>query len=164
MKTCLVCATPIEPFIDFGLMPLGNGFLLPEQFGEEYFFPMQVGFCAACGMVQLLDQPEPERMFHENYAFFSGTSRLMALHFQEFATHVMADYLTGADPFVVEMGSNDGIMLQHFAAAGIRHAGIEPSKSSSGPTWRDRSWPSRGRPTLSWPPTSCATSPTSMIS
>jgi methylation protein EvaC len=129
MKTCLVCATPIEPFIDFGLMPLGNGFLLPEQFGEEYFFPMQVGFCAACGMVQLLDQPEPERMFHENYAFFSGTSRLMALHFQEFATHVMADYLTGADPFVVEMGSNDGIMLQHFAAAGIRHAGIEPSKN-----------------------------------
>ena len=129
MKTCLVCATPIEPFINFGLMPLGNGFLLPEQFGEEYFFPMQVGFCAACGMVQLLDQPEPERMFHENYAFFSGTSRLMALHFREFATHVMEDYLPGADPFVVEMGSNDGIMLQHFAAAGIRHAGIEPSRN-----------------------------------
>jgi methylation protein EvaC len=129
MKECLICAAPIQPFIDFGNMPLGNGFLLPEQFADEYRFPMQVGFCASCGMVQLLDQPDRERMFHENYAFFSGTSRYMAIHFKAFADHVIADYLAGDNPFVVEMGSNDGIMLQNFAAAGIRHLGIEPSKN-----------------------------------
>lgn len=129
MNTCLICKNPINPFIDFGSMPLGNGFLLPEQFADEYRFPMQVGFCPACGMVQLLDQPDRERMFHENYAFFSGTSRYMALHFKAFADHVIADYLVGDNPFVVEMGSNDGIMLQNFAHAGIRHLGIEPSKN-----------------------------------
>ena len=31
------------------------------------------------------------------------------------------------DPFVIELGSNDGIMLRHFNAPGIRHLGIEPS-------------------------------------
>ncbi|GFE62141.1 class I SAM-dependent methyltransferase [Geobacter sp. AOG2] len=129
MINCLICNSPIEPFIDFGSMPLGNGFLLPEQFNEEYRFPMQVSFCPACGMVQLLDQPDREQMFHENYAFFSGTSRYMAQHFKEFADHVIADYLTDDDPFVVEMGSNDGIMLQNFVTAGIRHLGIEPSKN-----------------------------------
>jgi methylation protein EvaC len=129
MKNCLSCSFPIEPFIDFGNMPLGNGFLLPEQFVDEYFFPMLVGFCQACGMVQLLDQPDRERMFHENYAFFSGTSSYMARHFKAFAGHVTADYLAGPNPFVVEMGSNDGIMLQHFAATGIRHLGIEPSRN-----------------------------------
>jgi methylation protein EvaC len=129
MKDCLICAAPIEAFINFGKMPLGNGFLLPEQFADEYHFPMQVGFCASCGMVQLLDQPDRERMFHENYAFFSGTSRFMAEHFKAFAEHVMADYLEGDSPMVVEMGSNDGIMLQNFAAAGIRHLGIEPSQN-----------------------------------
>ena len=129
MKKCLICQTPIEPFIDFGNMPLGNGFLLPEQFAGEYLFPMRVGFCPACTMVQLLEQPDRERMFHENYAFFSGSSRYMALHFKAFAEHVMADYLPGPDPFVVEMGSNDGIMLQNFAGANIRHLGIEPSKN-----------------------------------
>ena len=129
MKNCLVCSSSIAPFIDFGQMPLANGFLLPQQFGAEYHFSMQVGFCPKCGMVQLLDQPDREQMFHENYAFFSGTSRFMALHFKAFAEHAMADYLPGGDPFVVEMGSNDGIMLQNFAAAGIRHLGIEPSKN-----------------------------------
>lgn len=129
MKRCLICNVAIGSFIDFGDMPLGNGFLLPEQFGDEYRFPLQVGFCSTCGMVQLLDQPDRERMFHDNYAFFSGTSRYMALHFKAFAHHVMADYLSGEDPFVVEIGSNDGIMLQNFAAAGVRHLGVEPSKN-----------------------------------
>jgi len=128
MKNCLICKANIVPFINFGNMPLGNGFLLPQQFSDEYHFPMQVGFCQGCGMVQLLDQPDRERMFHDKYAFFSGTSRYMALHFKAFADHVIADYLTDGS-FVVEIGSNDGIMLQNFAAAGIRHLGIEPSKN-----------------------------------
>ncbi len=129
MKDCLICKASVTSFIDFGQMPLGNGFLLPEQFDDEYHFPMQVGFCASCGMVQLLNQPDRERMFHENYAFFSGTSIYMACHFKVFAEHVIADYLSIGDPFVVEMGSNDGIMLQNFASTGIRHLGIEPSKN-----------------------------------
>lgn len=129
MNKCFICNEMIEPFINFGEMPLGNGFLLPEQYADEYHFPMQVGFCEGCGMVQLLDQPDRERMFHENYAFFSGTSRYMAVHFKAFADQVRSEFLTGNDPFVVEMGSNDGIMLQNFANAGIRHLGIEPSKN-----------------------------------
>ena len=126
MKPCLICRSPVEAFISFGKMPLGNGFLLPEQFASEYFFDLEVGFCRKCGMVQLLGQPERERMFHERYAFFSGTSAFMARHFREFAESVMKN-LPAIDPFVVEIGSNDGIMLRNFAEAGIRHLGIEPS-------------------------------------
>ena len=32
-----------------------------------------------------------------------------------------------SDPFVVELGSNDGIMLRHFKNRGMRHLGVEPS-------------------------------------
>ena len=78
-------------------------------------------------MMQLAELVDRERMFHENYAFFSSTSVRMANHFQQFAEYVRSAYLHDTDPFVVEIGSNDGIMLQHFAQAGIRHLGIEPS-------------------------------------
>lgn len=124
---CLICELPITPFMSFGKMPIANGFLVPEQFAEEYFFELKVAFCEHCRMMQLAELVERERMFHENYAFFSSTSVRMGNHFEEFAEYVRSTYLKDSDPFVVEVGSNDGIMLQHFARTGIRHLGIEPS-------------------------------------
>lgn len=125
-KECAICRTPIEPLMSFGEMPLANGFLTPAEFENEYFFELKVGFCWRCQMVQLLEQPARERMFHDRYAFFSSTSARMIEHFRMFAENVRETYLP-ADPFVVEVGSNDGVMLRHFADRGVRHVGIEPS-------------------------------------
>jgi methylation protein EvaC len=129
VNKCLICNTSIEPFMSFGPMPIANGFLSPAQFAEEYFFELQVAFCPDCGMVQLAEQVDPEKMFHENYAFFSSTSAGMAAHFEQLAGHLMQDHMQSPDPFVIEIGSNDGIMLQHLANAGLRHLGIEPSRN-----------------------------------
>ncbi len=112
--------------MSFGRMPIANGFLTPEQFAEEYFFELKPALCSSCGMFQIVDQPDERRMFHENYAFFSSTSRHMAQHFKRFAEKIMSDRLS-ATPFVVEIGCNDGIMLQHFARRQIAHLGVEPS-------------------------------------
>lgn len=127
MKKCLICSNAIEPFISFGQQPIANGFLTEDNFNKEYFFHMQVAHCPACNMVQLIDTPDKEMMFNENYAFFSGTSQAMKQHFKEFALDVQEHFLSNDDPFVVEIGSNDGIMLQNFKEWGIRHLGCEPS-------------------------------------
>jgi methylation protein EvaC len=128
MTNCRICAAPIAPFMSFGQMPIANGFLMPEQFEDEYFFELAPAFCNSCSMVQIIEQPDAEAMFHENYAFFSRTSRYMLEHFGRFAAQVDAAFLSDCDdPFIVELGSNDGIMLQNFADKGIRHLGIEPS-------------------------------------
>lgn len=127
MSECLICCSSITPFMSFGRMPIANGFLKEKEFAQEYFFELRAGFCEKCTMVQLLEQPDREKMFHENYAFFSSTSVRMAEHFRGFADFIKQNHLKNPDPFVVEMGSNDGIMLKNFAAAGIRHLGIEPS-------------------------------------
>lgn len=127
MSNCLVCESKIESFMSFGRQPLANGFLKSEQFNQEYFFEMKVAFCQECKMFQLTEQPDREQMFHENYAFFSGTSKHMTLHFQKFAKSVRQKYLDQQDPLVVEIGSNDGIMLKNFVSDGIRHVGVEPS-------------------------------------
>src|SRR5438552_14811167 len=112
-RPCRVCAAPIAPFMTFGRMPIANGFLTPAEITSEYFFELAPAFCAACGMLQLMEQPAAEKMFHEHYAFHSSTSKYMQAHFQKFAELVMARVLKGRrDPFVVELGSNDGIMLR----------------------------------------------------
>src|SRR5687768_1321267 len=126
MSQCLICRHEVTTFMSFGRMPIANGFLTSRQFADEPFFELSPGFCARCKMVQLTELVDPHKMFHEHYAFFSSTSSRMAAHFEALAHHIMA-WLPGAEPFVVEIGSNDGILLGHFASARIRHLGIEPS-------------------------------------
>jgi SAM-dependent methyltransferase len=125
---CRVSGTPLTKVLDFGMQPLGNGFLEAKDCKDEYFFPMEVGFSEESMMFQLLVQPAPEKMFHDHYAFYSSTSSYMKQHFKQFADLVLqSGYLSKLDPFVVELGCNDGIMLKNFVKQGIRHLGIEPS-------------------------------------
>ena len=112
--------------MSFGKMPIANGFLAPDDFDGEYFFDLLPTICRKCGMFQIAEQPAPEAMFHENYAFYSSTSVHMARHFRA-AAEIMKERYLAEDPFVVEIGSNDGIMLRNFAEVGIRHLGVEPS-------------------------------------
>lgn len=114
--------------MSFGKMPIANGFLTSDQISTEYFFELAPAFCSECGMVQIIEQPAAEKMFHENYAFFSSTSKHMQIHFKAFADYIMNSHFKGrAAPFVVELGSNDGIMLKNFKESNVKHLGIEPS-------------------------------------
>jgi len=124
---CRVCGEEIEKFMTFGRMPIANGFLEPAQFDGEYFFELAPAFCENCTTLQIIEQPEPDRMFHGEYAFFTRTSKSMVEHFGNYARWVMGSYMDGDDPFVIELGSNDGAMLENFAKQNIRHLGVEPS-------------------------------------
>ena len=126
MCKCLVCKTQLKEFMDFGKMPIANGFITEKNYSQEEFFDLKVGYCPTCHMVQLMSFVEKEKMFNENYAFFSSTSKRMEEHFKDMAYWMMEHY-AGENPFVVEIGSNDGIMLQNFAKANVKHLGVEPS-------------------------------------
>jgi len=126
---CRVSASSLDLVVDFGKQPLGNGFLKKADFKNEYFFEMQCGFNEKSMMFQLIKQPEPEKMFHENYAFFSSTSNFMKKHFYDFfQSYVKSEYISN-NPFVIELGCNDGILLENFAKNNIKHLGIEPSEN-----------------------------------
>ena len=127
MKKCLICRNEFSPFVDFGKMPIANAFSNKKDLENEYFYPMKVGFCENCNMVQMLEQPDREKMFHGSYAFFSSTSNHMIKHFSKFANAVTSLQNLSTKSFVVEIGSNDGIMLQNFQSNYIPCLGIEPS-------------------------------------
>ena len=127
--SCRICNAIIQPFMSFGEMPIANGFLNPEDFAMEYFYELKPVFCENCLTFQIAKQPDPEKMFHPNYAFFSRTSKHMVSHFKSYADWVMNEHLSSPDPFVVEIGSNDGAMIENFSKNKIRHLGVEPSEN-----------------------------------
>lgn len=107
-------------------MPTANGFLT-KLTQKESFFPLSVGFCPNCFMVQLLETVPPQKMFHDDYQYLSSTSQRMIKHFEGHATEIIERISGKKNPFVVELGCNDGVMLLHLAKRGIAHLGVEPS-------------------------------------
>jgi methylation protein EvaC len=127
---CRVCGGTVTEFFDFGRQPLSDAFLEPSaDLSEEFFFRLAVGLCDTCTMVQLMEEVPRDRMFNEDYPYFSSGSTFMRTHFESLAKQLLTNELTGDDPFVVEMGCNDGVMLKTIADAGVRHLGVEPSGS-----------------------------------
>lgn len=127
IKNCRCCGAEIYESMSFGMQPIANAFSKSFK-TNEYKFEMATGFCNACFTYQLLEQPEAEMMFHENYAFYSRQSNFMKIHFKEYAEWVIKNYIDNIEnSFVIEIGSNDGIMLENFAKKNINHLGVDPS-------------------------------------
>ena len=87
-------------------------------------FPLEVVMCQKCRHVQLKQIVSPKRLF-DDYVYKSGTSRFFNDHFDKLASTLVAEFKV--DNYVLEVGSNDGILLASLAKRGIKNIGIEPS-------------------------------------
>ena len=108
--------------------PPANAFVKKERLGEpQTTFPLDVYFCENCYHVQLLDIVDPKELF-ENYVYVSGTSPTFVNHFEEYSKFIIKNYLSGNSSFVVDIGSNDGTLLQFFKKNGCHILGVDPAK------------------------------------
>ncbi|HIJ66124.1 MAG TPA: class I SAM-dependent methyltransferase [Candidatus Hydrogenedentes bacterium] len=130
-SACRCCgAAAVARCLDLGMSPIANAFLRADQLGDDEFtFPLGFGFCEQCHMAQLVHVVPRERLFHEHYAYYSSTSRIMAAHFGHFAREITARFLGEPGQLVVEVGSNDGILLEAFDRNRVRVLGVEPSSN-----------------------------------
>lgn len=69
---CRACETIIQSFMSFGKMPIANGFLNPEDFKMEYFYKLKPVFCENFLTLQITEQPDPAKIFHQSCPFFSN--------------------------------------------------------------------------------------------
>jgi SAM-dependent methyltransferase len=130
MAACLFCATPLRhTFVDLGMSPLCESYLTAEQLNQmEPFYPLHVWVCEACFLVQVEEYVRPEGIFTE-YAYFSSYSDSWLAHARAYADMITSRLGLTADSQVVEVGSNDGYLLQYFVGKGMRVLGIEPARN-----------------------------------
>ena len=129
LSPCRICKSEVFEIISFGKMPIANAFV-EQGHQSKYRFNLVAGYCTNCYMFQLLEQPNPNQMFHESYPFFTGLSISMKRHFQEMSeTHIPDDLANNKESFIIEIGCNDGTFLQNVVKKNIRHLGVDPSKN-----------------------------------
>ena len=130
MAGCLFCAEPLRrTFVDLGKSPLCESYLTAEQLNQmEPFYPLHVYVCEKCFLVQVQEYVSPERIFTE-YAYFSSFSDSWLAHMKAYADIIAARLSLTDASRVVELGSNDGYLLQYFVAKGIPVLGVEPARN-----------------------------------
>lgn len=127
---CRSCGSPdFETFLDLGNMPLSDGLRSAEQVGEQDpRFPLETAFCHTCSLVQIRHTVAPEVLFADDYPYYSSFSDALIAHSKENVDARIDELNLGTDDLAIELASNDGYLLQHYAAKGIPVQGIDPAK------------------------------------
>lgn len=126
-KTCRACGnTDLKTVFDFGKpMPLANAFSTPDG-PQKGFVPIAVLFCEKCTLAQLGTVVDPA-VLYENYCYETSKSETMRQHFVALWEAIKAQ---GNADSVIEVGSNDGDMLQFACENGADHVcGIDAAEN-----------------------------------
>lgn len=114
--------------VDLGLSPLANSYVVPEQADTPCpTYPLHARVCGNCFLVQVEDAVPAEKIFSDEYAYFSSFSDSWLKHCQHYVNDVTDRFSLGGDDLVIEIASNDGYLLQYFVEKGVPVLGVEPA-------------------------------------
>ena len=125
---CRFCGHDVRHvFLDLGMSPLCEAYVSAEQLHQmEPFYPLCAYVCAHCFLVQLEEFVTPGGIFSE-YAYFSSYADSWVEHARAYCELMCARFGIGRHSRIIEIASNDGYLLQHFAARGVPVLGVEPA-------------------------------------
>ena len=115
-KTCRMCnSKKFDLVIDLGQHPLVNSLISKSNLDKkDPTFSIKVLQCKICKLVQIKDVIDANEIYKNvDYLYFSSDMPKLDQYFKPYADDLKKRFLKKND-FVVEIGSNDGIMLNNF--------------------------------------------------
>jgi len=127
---CRICKSKnLKQFLNLGEMPPANSFLKEKDLTEqELKFPLRVLFCGECGLSQLGEVVNPDLLFRNYVYLSSGMPKKFSEHFKNYADEIVSRFIKSKDDLVVEIGSNDGILLGAFKGK-TKILGVDPAEN-----------------------------------
>lgn len=115
MTRCRLCgAAGLERIIDLGFHPLADRFLVTLD-EPEVTYPLVVNLCGECGYAGLTHVVPPEVRYQAaDYSYTAGNSKVSRDHFTELATDAIERIHLNENDFIVDIGGNDGTLLESF--------------------------------------------------
>ena len=129
IDTCQVCGSAnLEPVIDLGHQPLCDSLLSREQLNApEKTFPLRLVRCPDCTLNQLDYAVPGTEVYHLDYPYRSGITREVVTHMQGLAAECVDRLGLDGESMVLDIGCNDGTLLNAFKQRGVRTLGVEPT-------------------------------------
>ena len=129
IKNCRMCGSEdLYKFLDLGFHPPSDAILSKENLSEpELTFPLEVAQCQNCGLTQTTYAVNPALMYGYQYKYESSMTETGKKHFFKMADSISQKYGITEGDFVVDIGSNVGVLLEGFERNGARVLGIDPA-------------------------------------
>jgi methylation protein EvaC len=127
MFTCFICNNKTNLLFTLGDQPLANKYPKSEEdFDSEIIRKMDIYYCQDCNYVNLPCDVD-RSLFFEDYYYLSSVNKELVEHFEDLALYIKK----GQYQLVVDIGSNDGILLEPLRRLGINYVGVDPSENVS---------------------------------
>lgn len=127
-KKCMICgSTKLVKFLDLGLQPNGNTFPNEAEKKKELKYPLSMSVCPETWLVQLDDYPPPEVVF-TNHPYITGLNVPIVKHFENLSKHIVQKFEIRPQSLVIDIGANDGTLLNAFRDLGMRTLGVDPGQ------------------------------------
>lgn len=125
---CQVCdKSNLSEILDLGVHPPSDAFLSKHNLKNEITAPLRVLFCRDCLLVQLSHTVDPKLLFGEDYIYRSGYNKHLKDHLQSIAQRLIQELNLNENNFVVDIGANDGTLLEGYLPNKTKILGVEPS-------------------------------------
>jgi len=120
MKFCSCCGEKKSVFIDLGNQPYANKYPLLNNLQKEFLNNLTILICENCFSCSTKSIAPRDEMFEE-YFYLSSVNKELVSHFDDLAKMIPKE------SNVLDIGSNDGILLKPLIEKGINAIGIDPS-------------------------------------
>lgn len=106
-QKCRICDSALIPVMDFGNIYFSDFVDNPL---DGFKSPLKIGMCEKCGLVQLFDAPDPEKMYRK-YWYRSGINESMIRSLRDIQRKLYHYITLEKNDTILDIGANDGTFL-----------------------------------------------------
>lgn len=130
IKVCEVCDnTELYQVLDLGKHPLCDDLIPVSESIENTTYPIEILFCKSCKTAHQKFQVLKNVLFPQHYHYRSRFTNDVLNGMQSLSTEVASNYSCMEGKKVLDIGCNDGSLLNFFKDYGATTIGVEPTSA-----------------------------------
>lgn len=129
IKDCQICRSKkIYEILDLGHSGLCDSLLKKDDLNKhEKSYPLKLFKCRKCHLLQINYVVNNEEVFHLDYPYKSGITKTLKDLLHSTSKYSVDNFKFSKKPLAIDIGSNDGTLLEGFKNHGFKVLGIEPT-------------------------------------
>ena len=125
VKKCQICNSNLSNFLNLGKQPLCDDLKLKPN--SNKFYKLQIKFCENCLTAFQTYNVEKTKLFPKQYHYRSANTKDVLLGMEDLVKNIIKLKKNLKNKVVLDIGCNDGSLLDIFRRKGCKTFGIEPT-------------------------------------